>query len=468
VRDESWTIAKTLGFFVIALTCALWWSDGDVDALTARLWSRRSVAVAPQLGDSVASMAHSDEPALDQSQGGNEVSDQIGIAQPPVSELTSAVAGSSWLTDPCVETNGTSGECRQTALGHFFNAARSARAHQLGRSLRISWYGDSVVAADTIPHEMRRRLWNEFGNGGPGFVYAMPPHRFCANESIVRQSKGYWAANAVSTSPVADGWYGPGNSSATSFNGSVRVSVKDTLVQQVSLFYVKQPKGGSIVLSTENAVLATISTQDATKTATVMAFSSSQPFKQLSLQTMGAVRLFGMTMETGAGAVVDNMGVVSVNATNFAKNQPAHFAAQVALRDADLVIIMMGANEAGWLAPADLDTTHYQSRYAAAIAPLRGRPESSCLVMSPTDQAYVVGDGFASRPVMPKLVEAQRLAAAEQGCAFFSTYDWMGGKGAAQRWLRRGLIGTDFQHLTERGAEHLGAALFDALIPVTR
>jgi hypothetical protein len=468
VRDESWTIAKTLGYFVIALTCALWWSNGDVDAVTARLWSRRSVAIAPQIGDSVASMADSDEPLQGLSTRGEEAIKPPDGGGAPMSELTAASAGSSWLTDPCIETNNTSGECRQTALGHFFAAARSARADQLGRSLRISFYGDSVVAADTIPNELRRRMWNEFGDGGPGFVYAVPPHRFCANESIVRQSKGYWVANAVSTSPVADGWYGPGNSTATSFNGSVRISVKDSSVQQVTLFYVKQPKGGTITLSTENAVLATISTQDAVKVASVMALSSPQPFKQLSLQSEGSVRLFGMTLETGAGAVVDNMGIVSVNATNFAKNQANHFASQVEQRDADLVIIMMGANEAQWLAPADLDMTHYQSRYAAAIAPLRGRASSSCLVMSPTDQAYIVGDGFASRPVMPILVEAQRLAAAEQGCAFFSTYAWMGGKGAAVRWLRRGLIGTDFQHLTERGAEHLGAALFDALIPVTR
>ena len=53
---------------------------------------------------------------------------------------------------------------------------------------------------------------------------------------------------------------------------------------------------------------------------------------------------------------------------------------------------------------------------------------------------------------MPLLVDAQRKAAHSQGCAFYSTYAWMGGKGSAQKWFRKGLVGSDFQHLSRKGA----------------
>jgi hypothetical protein len=65
---------------------------------------------------------------------------------------------------------------------------------------------------------------------------------------------------------------------------------------------------------------------------------------------------------------------------------------------------------------------------------------------------------------MPVLVDAQRRAAHATGCAFFSTYDWMGAKGSAEKWFRKGLVGTDFQHLTRKGANKFADAIYDALM----
>jgi hypothetical protein len=64
---------------------------------------------------------------------------------------------------------------------------------------------------------------------------------------------------------------------------------------------------------------------------------------------------------------------------------------------------------------------------------------------------------------MPVLVAAQRAAAHQNGCGFFSTYDWMGGKGSAVKWFRTGLVGTDFQHLSRKGANRLSEAVYATL-----
>ena len=86
------------------------------------------------------------------------------------------------------------------------------------------------------------------------------------------------------------------------------------------------------------------------------------------------------------------------------------------------------------------------------------------MVVSPTDQAEAKDGEYPSRPVMPVLVKAQRAAAHAQGCAFYSTYDWMGGRGSAAKWFHRGLVGSDFQHLSRKGANKLADAVFDALM----
>ena len=80
------------------------------------------------------------------------------------------------------------------------------------------------------------------------------------------------------------------------------------------------------------------------------------------------------------------------------------------------------------------------------------------------DQAELKDEKLVSRPVMPHMVEAQRRAAAAQGCAFYDTYTWQGGKGSALKWTRRGLVGTDFQHLSEKGSAMVADGLVEALL----
>ena len=129
-------------------------------------------------------------------------------------------------------------------------------------------------------------------------------------------------------------------------------------------------------------------------------------------------------------------------------------------------MIMIGANEAEWLGPSDRDTKDYADPLRASCSRRSARrgPTRRCLVVSPTDQAEAKDGGYASRPVMPVLVDAQRKAAHAAGCAFYSTYDWMGGKGSAAKWFRKGLVGSDFQHLSRKGADKLADGLFGALV----
>ena len=92
------------------------------------------------------------------------------------------------LEDSCID--GTPEACKRWGMDAIYRAMRSAKQQKLGRALRISWYGDSVIATDAVPSRLRAKLQTEFGDGGPGFVYAVPPHRFCANEGITRISHG--------------------------------------------------------------------------------------------------------------------------------------------------------------------------------------------------------------------------------------------------------------------------------------
>jgi lysophospholipase L1-like esterase len=348
----------------------------------------------------------------------------------------------------------------------FYRAMAESKRGKLGRALRVSWYGDSVVAGDTVPGRLRTRMQKDLGDGGPGFVFIVPPHRFCLHEAITRShSDGEWLSYAISTVTHNDAMYGAGGATAETYGANTTIKVASGKVTQVELYYMEQKGGGTIKVSADGTEVISAETRADKKTPAYAAATVNGGAQKFKLELRkGRSRVFGMTLENTTGAVVDNLGIVSASVLNFGQRDAAHFATELGHRGADLVMIMLGANEATFLAPGDGDTKLYQSRYEKLLDPVRrGRPDASCLVVSPTDVAEVKDGNYRSRGVVPVLIEAQRKAAQAKGCAFYSTYDWMGGRGSAVKWFRAGLLGGDFVHLSVKGANKLTDAVYDAL-----
>ena len=143
-----------------------------------------------------------------------------------------------------------------------------------------------------------------------------------------------------------------------------------------------------------------------------------------------------------------------------------HLRNQFAHRDSDLVIVMYGTNEAEWSPPKGSAMAEHEKLFGELLATIRAaNPNASCLVVSPLDQLDYKDDKLTPRDSIPAMVEAQRRAATEAGCAFWDVYAWMGGKGASLAWYKRGLVVKDFQHPTSEGADRIAAALFRGLVP---
>lgn len=449
--DRSWTIAPTLLWFTGCAVVAMCVIDGGPRALADRFTPRKDPAAAaagpaftappPEVAD-----ASDDDP--------RPAPPRVAVDRSKILELA----------DVCVE--GTPAACKRWAMDGFYRAVADAKRGALGRAVRVSWYGDSVIATDAIPGHLRTLLQGELGDGGPGFVYAVPPHRFCGHDAITRWQTGTWNTHAITTSLTGDGLYGVGGSTAETEDGRATIRLNAGTASQIELYYLAQPHGGTATVLGDGVALAEVATRaDKKQAGYATATAKAAGVKRVELATSGRVRVFGLALENASGAVVDNLGVVSVNVKSFDVNNAEHFTGELAHRGADLILIMIGANEAQWLGPTDYDTKHYAEHYDRMLSRVRAaRPQASCLVVSPTDQAEAKDGEYPSRPVMPILIAAQREAARAAGCAFYSTYDWMGGKGSAAKWFRKGYVGTDFQHLSRKGASKLAEAVYEALM----
>jgi lysophospholipase L1-like esterase len=433
--------------------------DGDIDALADRVTpaGQSDTTARPQVFGSGPVRVADEDDDIDNDIDNDATPDPDDDAVPGGQAMARTA-----IEDACLA--GPTDRCTKWGMDGFYRAVVAARAGKLGRPLRVSYYGDSVISTDAVPARVRARLQKEFGDGGPGFIWAARPHRFCWHEGVTVTNGGTWKTSMVSTKPAADGLHGLGNAMAETTSGSVTLASKRP-VSIVDVYYLAQPGGGTADVIVGGEKAATIATSGDAKRAGFQQVTAAAPAKSIKLATSGKVRLFGVVLENPTGAVVDNMGIVSATPKNMAHNRADHFSAQLAHRDADLVVIMLGANEAQWLPPTATAMTEYQTQYETILAPIRaGIGDASCLVMSPLDQAYDTGSGLASRPVMPKLVAAQRAAASKVGCSFYSAYDWAGGKGSSLKWRQKKLVGDDFQHLSRRGANRLADGLVDTLL----
>ena len=90
----------------------------------------------------------------------------------------------------------------------------------------------------------------------------------------------------------------------------------------------------------------------------------------------------------------------------------------------------------------------------------------SLLLMSPMDRAErAAGGEIVTLATIPKLVAIQERVARDTGCAFFNTFEAMGGVGTMGRWYQAEprLVSADFIHPLPSGARIVGTLLFQAI-----
>ena len=179
---------------------------------------------------------------------------------------------------------------------------------------------------------------------------------------------------------------------------------------------------------------------------------------------VGKVRLYGVTMERdGPGVVWDGLSMIGAFTNRMLGFDQDHLGRQLEHRQADLAVLMFGGNDM----IRSMKMATYAEEYREVIRLIRGaRPDMSCIIMSPLDHATKKGQDIVSLPVVPRMVKAQRQVALEEGCAFFDTYEAMGGKGSAGRWYNRNprLISGDLGHVTRKGQVVIGEMFYRALM----
>jgi lysophospholipase L1-like esterase len=395
------------------------------------------------------------------------VPEVLAPAHPPIGHMSPALA-SMLAANPQAATDFLNDS--HHSLDHFYAALRTEDQGHGDVLVRIVHYGDSPTTADLITGDARQILQQRFGNGGPGFLLIARPWAWYGHNGVDLSGDG-WDIDTAVNSPHT-GAYGLGGAVFTGSVGAysrIKLQKADTTV--VELQYLSQPNGGTVEVLADGSPAGQIRTaQIAAGKGQNGAVSIAIPpgTKSLELRvTSGTVKLFGVALgREGGGLTYDSIGLNGASTTVMSRNfDEANFASALQHRRADLVIINYGTNESTYL---NYVNTQYETELRRAIARVHAAlPQASILIMSPMDRGLRgSGNAIGTYPAIPVIVQIQERVALDTGCAFFNTYQAMGGEGTMERWYdgHPRMVSADLIHPSPQGARIVAQALTSQLL----
>ncbi len=349
---------------------------------------------------------------------------------------------------------------------------RTARAEK-GAITRVGHYGDSSIATDLITSTVRENLQARFGDAGHGFVLAAKGYIPYKHRGI-RQSSNpeKWDIREVVRRQNRNGRYGYGGVQSRARRGSwARVGTAKrgdvgTSASRFDIYYEEHPRGGKFSVRLDKGERQIVSTKADTLGDGVYSIEAPDGPHLIEFRYArgGPVHFYGVVVEReGPGVVYDSLGLLGARANRLLNYDESHIRAQLEQRGVNLIVLGFGGNEAS----DDRTEDAFYEDYLQVLRRMRqGREDLGCLVFAPLDQARRQRGRIRTLPTIPRIVTAQRRAAFDSGCAFYDTWQAMGGEGAMQRWhkARPRLAMGDFRHATPAGYEIIGNMFYKALL----
>ena len=339
-------------------------------------------------------------------------------------------------------------------MAAFYAALDSAST----QPVRVVHYGDSQIEEDRITNVLRERWQKQYGGGGVGLL---PLHQTIPTRTI----RQWLSINGV----VQTAQQGPKRYLVYGLR-SMRLADSDDygVMGQVAVMDSTLVAGSEdIVMNIEpidkkrkphnyfNRVRLLTSLPDS-----LLVLPDSTTHYQLHLQ--GKKNVYGVSLETPTGVIVDNIPMRGCSGTIFTKIDSTQLSDFYRETNTRLIILQFGGNmipqteNPSTISGYVRSTLRQQIRYIRACA-----PRASILFIGPSDMSTRIDGEMTTYPLVPYMDKLLKKMAEEEQIAYWSMYDAMGGKNSMVHWVEVGLAGSDYVHFTRAGANNIGKKLYN-------
>ena len=378
----------------------------------------------------------------------------------PADSLTIADSVATDITD----TIAIPEQPRYTCLKKFYCALDSLQGH----SIRVVHYGDSQIEEDRITSVVRELLQERFGGGGIGLLplYQQVPTR-TMTQRTTPQPERHTVFGSKQMHLVDSKLYGPDAQVATIQAGEtylVEVSARQTkLKTRKHAHYFDR-----MVLYSSDSVSATIAGAKAPKIKSGVMKTTSWQLRdstsRLSFSVEGKGDVYGFSLETDTGVIVDNIPMRGCAGTIFTRIDAAQLKQYFRTTRTRLIIMQFGGNVMPYLKTQDradkyAENIRRQVRYLQQLA-----PDASILFVGPSDMTTNINGELQTYPILDGLDRKLQSVLEEEGETYWSMFRAMGGEGAMKRWVDSGLAASDYVHFMPSGADRIGRLLTEYIL----
>ncbi len=350
----------------------------------------------------------------------------------------------------------------------YFDAFFAALHGADSTHVNIVHYGDSQIEEDRITSVLRRKLQADFAGGGVGLI---PAYQSVQTHTI-GQTMSYEPARSIvyhAAYKRNDKQYGPmGQMAVVDSIYTVSVLPRDQKTGKYSAHYFSRL---TILSSDELGLHATVrgkkeSIKDDGTSLHLTTFDLPDSTMRASVRFAGHGKLYGILLDNPTGVNVDNIPMRGCNGTIFTQIDAYQLRTYFDYTNTRFIILQFGGNRMPHLYDSK-GVDKYVELLRTQIAYLKQQaPNAAFLFIGPSDMTTRRKGKLMTYPLLPEVNDKLAAMACNEGIAYWSMFDAMGGKGSMQQWVASGLAGKDYIHFTRRGANEMGKMLYDELMTV--
>lgn len=370
------------------------------------------------------------------------------------------------IENPC--TNPT---CTRRALDPVFEKLDKIQKERDGH-VRILHLGDSHIAADYITRTIRSRLQERFGNGGRGFIAIDQRARYGGR----RLKRAGWTRTRIVDKGQSGNAFGFSGMAIHAQRRGADVTFElepedDDLV----VYYQAERRGAKLSIYVEGEEIGELDTRARNDGSAAKRFEipehrlgGATPPEWVKLETSGrGPTLMGLSFESiDHGVIYDSIGPVGADARVYLSLDKDSLRSHLEVAKPNLIVLMVGGNDALMVRQDKRTLAQVKQDHVELVRRLKSyAPKAACLFFGPMDAAEELDDGtIVTKRFVPEISEMQREVAREEGCAFWDTFNSMGGPGSFGVWLEEGIMNKDLVHPRSKGGDLLGHLFARAFI----
>ncbi|WP_194850268.1 SGNH/GDSL hydrolase family protein [Nonlabens antarcticus] len=354
-------------------------------------------------------------------------------------------------------------------LNRFFEKLLELEENGNG-SVRIAYYGDSMIDGDLIVQDFRSTLQDKFGGNGAGFV-PINSESSSARYSVKHSYSGSFREESYMKGGGKTAPYGVGGTVYFATDSSSQVTYRSSGIKNSYrlnspvLFYGTGNETASIKIQVGN------DTTLIEKKLKGLGSLNSLPLgggnlQQLKIQLGSAqdVPLYGVSFYDGRGVTVDgysNRGNSGLPLSILSTSQMRNFDRKLGY---DLIILQYGANV---LATKAESYGWYADRMERVIDHIKlSFPEADILILGTADHGVKMDALVRTDVSVINLLQAQQKYAARTQSGFMSLFNMMGGPNSMPIWVNHSprLANTDYTHFNPKGSARIGRMISNEII----